>query len=147
MKKLLLLSLVIGLASLSCKKDKLSSKPALTFLSYSTSEINKQIPGMIMYINVKDGDGDVEQNIYFQIILKSKTLKDTVPFEPRQMPKLEASKGTRLDAEIQMTLARTDLDVAYTGGPWDSVNYRLYINDNAGNISDTIVTPKLPIRN
>lgn len=147
MKKLLLLSLVVGLASLSCKKDKLGSKPVLTFLNYSLSEVKQPLNGMIMYLNVKDGDGDVEKKISFQIILKSKTQKDSIRFTDKDMPKLEGSKGTRLDAEIQILFDNTEMSPAYTGGPWDSLNYRIYIEDNAGNISDTIVTPKLPIRN
>jgi len=144
MKKILVLSL-FALAVISgsgCGKDSIGTKPMISFLSYSSDPV---IPsnGLDVHFQVKDGDGDIENTFNFAPIYDLQ-VDDTV-FAPRQMPKLDAHNGTNLTAEVILHLEPIDFPGNTTGIPKDSVHYLVFIKDNAGNISDTIATPKVEI--
>lgn len=144
MKKTLVLSL-FALAAIcgGCGKDSIGTKPMLTFLSYSSSPVISSF-GMDVRFQVKDGDGDIENTFNFAPIYDTKPL-DTA-FESRDMPGVEAHKGTNLTAEVILHLMGTDFP--QTGDvpiPKDSLHYLVFITDNAGNISDTLVTPKIEV--
>lgn len=145
MKKILVLSL-FALAVISgsgCGKDSIGTKPMISFLSYSSSPV---IPanGLDVHFQVKDGDGDVESTFSFVAMYDIQASTDTV-FEHRDMPGLDAHNGTNLNAEVILHLQPID----FPGGPpavtKDSLHYLVYVTDNAGNISDTIATPKVEI--
>lgn len=142
MKKILVLSL-FALAVISgsgCGKDSIGTKPMISFLSYSSSPV---IPsnGLNVHFQVKDGDGDIENTFHFATIYDIQTEPDTT-FAERAMPDLEAHNGTNLTAEVILNLEPIDFT---TNVPKDSLHYLVFITDNAGNISDTIVTPKVEI--
>jgi hypothetical protein len=144
MKKILVLSL-FALAVISgsgCGKDSIGTKPMLSFLSYSADPV---IPanGLEVRFQVKDGDGDIENQFWFAPMYDTQT-GDT-NFTSRQMPKLEANSGTDLTAEVLLQLEPIDLAGGTGGIPKDSLHFLIYIVDNANNISDTIATPKVEI--
>lgn len=144
MKKILVLSL-FALAVISgsgCGKDSIGTKPMISFLSYSSSPV---IPanGLDVHFQVKDGDGDVESTFSFVAMYDLQPSTDTV-FEHRDMPGLDAHNGTNLNAEVILHLQPIDFPGAGTT-PKDSLHFLVYVTDNAGNISDTIATPKVEI--
>jgi hypothetical protein len=143
MKKILVLSL-FALAVISgsgCGKDSIGTKPMLSFLSYSSDPV---IPtnGLEVRFQVKDGDGDIENQFWFSAIYD--TAPEDTNFTSRQMPKLEAHNGTNLTAEVLLQLDAIDL-AGTSGVPKDSVHFLIYIVDNANNTSDTIATPKVEV--
>ncbi len=143
MKKILVLSL-FALAVISgsgCGKDSIGTKPMLSFLSYSSDPV---IPanGLEVRFQVKDGDGDIENQFWFS------PMYDTAPedtnFTSRQMPNLEAHNGTNLTAEVLLQLDAIDL-AGTNNVQKDSLHFLIYIVDNHNNISDTISTPKVEV--
>jgi hypothetical protein len=145
MKKISLLSICAGLALVwaGCKKESMGTKPQLTFNSFNQTEV---IENQQQYLNisfqVKDSDGDLENGCFLQTIFDSRT--DTANFDRIQMPGLEAHKGSKLDAEVILHLTNINFSSGNTTIP-DSVRFRVYIEDDAGNKSDTVLTPKLPL--
>lgn len=115
----------------------------ISFLSYSSDPV---VPsnGLDVHFQVKDGDGDIENTFNFAAIYDLQPEPDTA-FASRQMPKLDAHKGTNLTAEVILRLEPIDFPGNTTGIPKDSVHYLVFITDDAGNISDTIATPKVEI--
>lgn len=144
MKKILVLSLfAVAAICGACGKDSIGTKPMLTFLSYSSSPVIASV-GMDVNFQVKDGDGDIENSFNFAAIYDTQPL-DTA-FESRPMPGVDAHKGTNLTAEVILHLYGTDFP--QTGDQpilKDSLHYLVFITDNAGNVSDTIVTPKVEV--
>lgn len=145
MKKMLFLSLMAGLVMIACKKEKLGTKPVLTFKSYSGSQVFSSY-GMDVTFEIKDGDGDIESTFHYASMFdQAANPLDTI-FEERQMPNLEAHNGTNLTADVILHLTPTDFP--QTGDnpiPRDSVHYLIYVVDNAGNFSDTIATSKIEV--
>lgn len=144
MKKIFLLSIIVSFiaALAACKKDSIGTKPQLTFNSYSLNEVIENNSNLDISFQVQDSDGDIENQFWIQTFFDSRT--DTFNFEPRQMPNLGSHKGGKLDAEVILHLESINLSSGTTTIP-DSVHFRVYIEDNAGNKSDTISTPKLAI--
>jgi hypothetical protein len=144
MKKILVLSLLALSAIMGgCGKETIGTKPMISFLSYSSSPVIASF-GMDVNFQVKDGDGDIENSFNFAPIYDTKPF-DTA-FESRDMPNVDAHKGTNLTAEVILHLTGTDFP--QTGDnpiPKDSLHYLVFITDNAGNISDTIATPKIEV--
>ncbi|MET6998298.1 hypothetical protein [Chitinophaga defluvii] len=144
MKKLLLLSVIICLAY-ACKKDSLSSKPQISFRSYSISSIDTTTQQFDIEFNVKDGDGDIENNIYILNYVDGTPPVDENDFPSRQMPGIEANKGNSVNAIVSVNMQSNDFRVGIDDNfTPDSFHVRAFIIDNAGNSSDTITTPKIP---
>lgn len=143
MKKIAFLSLFSLLAIGACKKDSLGTKPVITFKSYSSSPVSADA-GMDVTFDVSDGDGDIENTFNFAAIYDIKP-EDTA-YESRPMPNLDAHKGSKLTAEVVLHLVATDFpQIGDNPIEKDSVHYLVFIQDDAGNYSDTIVTPKVQV--
>lgn len=145
MKKILVLSL-FALAVISgsgCGKDSIGTKPMISFLSYSSDPV---VPanGLEVRFQVKDGDGDIENSLNYAIMYDIQATADTA-WDSRQMPKLDAHNGTNLTAEVLLQFDPIDFPGGTPGILKDSLHYLVFVTDNAGNISDTISTPKIEI--
>lgn len=150
MKKILILSALSLVAFLGCKKDKDGgTKPILTFKSASTLDVPKEMEEMYLYFNVKDGDGDLEDHWH---VVELFHYGDTTKFDAMPLPKLEVHKGTKLDAEMVIILSDVRegnfLPLHWDDPKYnpDTVQYKVFVTDNAGNSSDTITTPKIVLR-
>ncbi|MBS0031542.1 hypothetical protein ACTJJ0_31160 [Chitinophaga sp. 22321] len=144
MKKILFLSLLVGLFY-ACKKDKIGTKPILSFKSYSLDSVTVNTDQMVVTINVEDGDGDIEDTLSIAPIIDSHA-PDTA-FLYKKMPSIGANRGNRVKAEVQILLENSDIKFGnYPPIPKDSIHFEIYIRDNAGNVSDTIFTPKIPYK-
>ena len=143
MKKTVFLSLLSLLTVTACKKDSMGTKPVISFTSYSSSPIHSSV-GADLTFQVTDGDGDIENTLNFAAIYDTDPT-DTA-FDGRPMPNLDAHKGSNLKAEVILHLTSTDFpQIGANPVAKDSVHYLVYIEDDAGNVSDTIVTPKVQV--
>jgi hypothetical protein len=147
MKKLLLLFLLFG-SLYACKKDKIGTKPEISFLRYGTPAVDSTSERLDVVVRVKDGDGDIENSINWKIhYLQTPPTPPADDFTPWQMPGIGANKGNSVNAEVTMLMISSDFRLwnEDKGAAPDSLWYTVFILDNAGNSSDTIETPKLPI--
>lgn len=146
MKKLYLLSAVLLTGVMACNKDNISGKkPQITFLSYSATEIPANSPGgLVVTFNVKDGDGDIENYLHVQTNWTSPHTE--LPYDEFKMPEIGPHSGKSVNAEVILNLDATYVipNPNGTDNP-DTLFYRVYVEDNAGNVSDTITTPKIAI--
>ena len=148
MKKILSLFAVTTLVLAACSKDSGSgTKPEISFKSYSIPFIvDSLVDNFDVSFQVKDGDGDIENLFYFQTIIDSDplTAEDTV-YQFRQMPNIGAHKGSKVDDEVIYNMISSDFKIYNINIKPDSLRLRVFIIDEAGHSSDTILTPKLGI--
>lgn len=149
MKKLLPLFAVSALVlATACSKDNnLGTKPQITFKSYSIPYIlDSLVDNFDVTFQIKDGDGDLENLFYFLTIIDSDpaTATDTV-FQFRRMPDIGAHKGGKIDAELIYNMVGTDFKIYNNTTQPDSLRLKVFVVDEAGNSSDTILTPKIGI--
>lgn len=144
MKKILFLFLAAGLLY-ACKKDNIGSKPLLSFKSYSEDSITPTTTTFLVTLDVQDGDGDIEDSIGVAMFKNSEqaTSTDTI-WTYYKMPGIGQNKGNKVRADVILTFGEIDFAAAYNPVPGDSAHYIAFLRDNAGNISDSIVTPKFP---
>lgn len=151
MKKIFVLSTIL-IAFLGCKKDpKLDgNKPRLTFKSVSTEDVPAEMKMLTFTFQLQDGDGDTEAAMYVNDI----RFEDETKFDEVFMPALESHKGIKLDAEVTLYVSdmgdnvrmrlREGRDPDLVPNP-DTLQYRVFVLDNAGNSSDTLTLPKVAI--
>ncbi|RAJ05120.1 hypothetical protein LX64_02274 [Chitinophaga skermanii] len=145
MKKLFLL-LAVVIVAYACSKDSSGDgKPSIAFRSYNMSEIPNPAPPIVVYLNLKDSDGDIEDRLFVRLNYFSDG-GDTITynFEPFNLPKLGSYRGSNINATIEFRPNDTYLNPK-ENMPLDSVWFSMYVQDNAGNISDTIATPRILI--
>lgn len=141
MKKILFLFLVAGVFY-ACKKDKIGSKPILTFKGYTANSVTSNLDKMDVIMNVRDGDGDIEDSLWLAVRYKSLPNADTL-YLIRSMGQIGANKGNSVNADVYITLKGETLRL-HQAAVNDSIHFVIFIRDNAGNISDTVSTPKIP---
>lgn len=150
MKKIIALSAIL-FAFAGCKKDNVEgNKPKLIFKSVSAEDVPAELKMVTFEFQLQDGDGDTEDAMYINDI----RFEDETKFEMVRMPALESHKGTKLDAELTLYVSdmsdvvfmrlRDGRDPDLVPNP-DTMQYRVFVLDNAGNSSDTITLPKIAI--
>ncbi|CAL1519717.1 hypothetical protein [Chitinophaga sp. MM2321] len=143
MKKILFLFLLVGLVY-ACKKDKgVGTKPILTFKSYSIDSVTATTEQMTVTLNVRDGDGDIEDTLAMAVFYDSMGTADSL-YGIKKMPGIGINKGKSINADVILPLIGSDFLLGTGDRPNDSMHFAIYIIDNAGNSSDTISTPKIP---
>jgi hypothetical protein len=147
MKKILPLLAVATLVLTACSKDdNLGTKPEIVFKSYSVPYIVKGMDNFDVTFQIKDGDGDIQSLFYFQTLIDSKPdLQDDSTFQPRRMPNIETHHGTKIDAELIYNMYGPDFVFYDEIAQPDSLRLKVFIVDEAGHSSDTILTPKIAI--
>ncbi|MFY0254519.1 hypothetical protein ACDQ55_11245 [Chitinophaga sp. 30R24] len=140
MKKILFLFLVAGLFY-ACKKESIGAKPFISFKQYSTDSVAPETEAMEIVLNIKDGNGDIEDSIWVASFFERGDYDST--YYPKKMPSIGANKGSKVTGEVSVLLSGTDLKF-HQSGVNDSIHFKIFVRDNAGNYSDTIVTPKIP---
>jgi hypothetical protein len=155
MKKIILLS-AIAFGFFACKKDEAGgTRPILTFKSVTMEDVPVEVQQIEFYFNLQDGDGDTESELYFLDLYRMDTTTDNGrdPYDFIKMPSLEIHKGTKLNAEV--TLIMSDLNstnyIRLRGNTQtppskvDTSQLKVFIKDNAGNYSDTLLLPKVAV--
>ncbi|AWO00222.1 hypothetical protein DLD77_00130 [Chitinophaga alhagiae] len=151
MKKIFVLSTIL-ITFLGCKKDPAleGNKPKLTFKSVSTEDVPADLKMLTFTFQLQDADGDTESAMFVNDI----RFEDETKFDEVFMPALESHKGTKIDAEVVLYVSdlgddvrmrlRDGRDPDLVPNP-DTLQYRVFIVDNAGNSSDTLTLPKVAI--
>jgi hypothetical protein len=145
MKKILLLVLVAGLLYACKKDDKIGTKPVISFKGYSVDSVFPGLQQMDVVLNVQDGDGDIEDTLMIAPLKDGNGPNQDTLYAIKKMPEIGANKGNSVKAEVYINLLTTDFATGQSI-PDDSIHFVIFIRDNAGNISDTIATPKIPYR-
>lgn len=147
MNKILLALLGAALIIAACKKDKYSTRPAVSFLSYEPGTLDSSTQQLFVKFNVKDGDGDIENAIFLSTIIGS--LPNRIPdsnFTKFDMPSIEANRGNNINAEVTVKLITSDFKLwSEPSTKKDSFRIKVYLKDKSGNTSDTIYTKWAPI--
>ena len=151
MKKIFVLSTIL-IAFLGCKKDNTveGNKPKLTFKSVSAEDVPADMKLLSVTFRLQDNNGDTEAAMYVNDI----RFDDETKFDEIFMPALESHKGIKLDAELTLYVSdlgddirlrlRDGRDPDIVPNP-DTLQYRVFVLDNAGNSSDTITLPKVAV--
>lgn len=151
MKKIFVLSTIL-IAFLGCKKDDQldGNKPRLTFKSASALDIPAEQKMLSFVFDLQDNNGDTESSLYVNDI----RFEDTTKWDEVFMPALESHKGTPIKAELTLYVSdlgdavrmrlRDGRDPDLVPNP-DTLQFRVFVLDNAGNSSDTITLPKVAV--
>lgn len=147
---IVLLSVVL----LSCKKDKYTTAPQISFISLSPNyfnSINLYNSGPVLSLQLTDAEGDLGLKPYedtcFVYVknLSVPKITDTVPFyETDSIPFPDLSGisspknlNVRMDVELR--------NIRYSDNPnrpfTDTIFFEVYVKDFAGNKSNVIKTP------
>ena len=154
MKKIVALSIIL-IGFLGCKKDDpTGDKPVLKFKSVSTLDVAKGQDLLVYTFELQDANGDTEGAMW---VHDSRLWRDNptdTTYTDVLFPLLESHKGTKLKAEVELYVSdgmdvrmrlRDGIPPAVTNP--DTMQYRVFVLDNAGNSSDTLVLPKVAIHN
>ncbi|HEY8958762.1 hypothetical protein [Chitinophaga sp.] len=142
MKKILFLFLLAGVFY-ACKKDKIGTKPILSFKGYSLDSVVASTQQVGISLNVEDGDGDIEDSLWIAPLFDSRGPAQDTLFDKKKMPGIGANRGNSVKAEVVISLISTEFKLEQRTVD-DSIHWVIFVRDNSGNISDTIATPKLP---
>ncbi|MGX5817266.1 hypothetical protein ACWKWU_03670 [Chitinophaga lutea] len=150
MKKIIALSTIL-FAFIGCKKssDLDGNKPKLTFKSASTTDVPADMKLMAFEFTLEDADGDTEAAMY----VHDSRMDVEDRYEEVLMPALESHKGIKLKADVSLYVSDLGDNVRMRlrdgfGDPRpnpDTMQYKVFVLDNAGNSSDTITLPKVAI--
>jgi hypothetical protein len=161
MKKIVALSIVL-IGFMGCKKDDpKGEKPVLTFKSVSSGDVAKGEDLLIYTFELKDGNGDYDDRgamYVFDQRLWRDNPNDTT-YTDVFFPRLESHAGTKINAELQLyasdtyvingqpvrTRLRDGIPPPVTNP--DTMQLRVFVLDDAGNSSDTLILPKVAIHN
>ncbi len=153
MKKIILVILLGGLTWMAaCKKSNdVSSIPSISFIDFTTlKDINRKDTTGLLRIYFKDGNGDIglyqtQAGVDFYSIFVYKKLgiwtEDTTKFNYRIPYIADQATKDGLKGEIDITYNRAIIGSI----PWDSIKIKCFLNDRAGNVSNTLLTPEFDL--
>ena len=143
MRYFIILSFVAGVF-LSCKKDKFSSEPQITYKSLKGNFYDATVTGgnfayPSINFNITDAEGDIDTDsarIYIKN-LKYNTM------DSLQFPNLASAKSKNFKAEVNASVEKITKSPGGTGGTiiiLDTIFYEIYVRDQAKNKSNVIKT-------
>lgn len=155
MKAKVLIVFITALTLAACSKDVFTTSPQLTFQTVNANVIPY---GALLSFQFQatDKQGDIQDSMWVQRIsfIPACMVTDSVPL-PFQMPQFTGSSD--LSAQITVAFANASGESAAPLPPCtdptgsfqenDSCYFRFWIKDNAGNVSDTAVSPIISIWN
>ncbi|MEO8582908.1 MAG: hypothetical protein ABI415_03870 [Flavitalea sp.] len=132
--------LVLVVLVISCSKDKLSTKPSIAIKSINGTEFTL-LQDVVITLTFKDKEGDLGNgsltylrnrlNVYYPVI---NDLADSVGYALPEFPKTTSG-------EIKVIIPSGFLSENPQFN--DTVNFKIFVKDVAGNVSDTVTTPTL----
>jgi hypothetical protein len=142
LKRYLLFFLVVIVVA-GCSKDKLESKPAIDLKSINSTEV---FPGMdlLIVLEYRDKEGDLGNGTitYIRNRLNAKPIPDAASND-------KADTITTLLPEFPKT-SSGDIQLRIVNGflsedPFDNdtMNFKIFVKDVAGNVSDTLLTENI----
>jgi len=145
---ILLLSLVV-----SCSKDKLNTKPSLSFKSINGNEF---FPGGKVNITLSytDKEGDLSKGVLTYIRNRLNTRPITDPASNKlidtvnsQLPEFPKSATGEMNVLISYNFLNEEPlpinDSANASRYNDTMVFKIFVKDVAGNVSDTVTTPQI----
>lgn len=152
MLKRYLIPLLIVIIAVACDKNKLETRPSIKIKNVNTSEV---FPGqqLVITLDYKDKEGDLSGGIitYVRNRLNVKPIpqpevNDKTDTVERILP--DFPKTTSGQIEVKIDQAFMDEDPGTPAFPPDipgvpvndTMFFKLYVKDAAGNVSDTVVT-------
>ena len=145
MKVRILCTVLVLFISFSCSKDKYTTKPQLKIKSVNDKFIE---PGEVLRIVIEftDAEGDVSDSAFIQKVTSNCILSNYT--DKRLIPDFPIKKD--LKGEFQITYGYNVTDVQPLGQPQcnrnDTCVFRIWVKDNAGNVSDTVQTETIVIK-
>jgi hypothetical protein len=142
--RLRLISAVVILALVlnSCQKDKFQTNPQISFKRYSNNAA--QSGGLLneyVYLQVTDKEGDFDNNCYIYI---KNLVTDTARLDSINFPDLTGiSTASLKDFELSVNIGSLLAPSNQPSTPYtDTLLFRMYIKDKAGNQSNVLDTPE-----
>jgi hypothetical protein len=135
MKYFLFFLVVLGFTA--CKDAALSDTPVIEFVSITPSEVQEWQDSIVITISYKDGDGDLGENNanVNNLFVKDLRLNQTVAFRINQ---LSPETDITIQGNLNVVLPNTAL--TNPNGASETVQFEIFVNDRAGNKSNTITT-------
>jgi hypothetical protein len=147
---ILLLSLVL----LSCKKDKYTTAPQISFLSLSPNyynSLNLYTSGPVLSLQLTDAEGDLGLKPYDDtcfVYVKNLSVPDntgptpiyetdSIPFPDLSGITSPKNLNVRMDVELRNIRFSDNPNRPFT----DTIFFEVYVKDFAGNKSNVITTP------
>ncbi len=146
--KLPLLIGIIAICALmaTCSKDKYTTKPQLELKSVNGNQFPTNADIQFQFI-VTDKQGDIQNKLWVQkISLVCSDSTSRVP-TPYAVPDFTGSKNLKVDLDVNYIYGTND--GRYPGifrcaaQRDDSLYFRFWLEDKAGNVSDTITSPTI----
>jgi hypothetical protein len=136
--------ILIGLLLFACKKDEtLSVVPAIEFQSISPSIAQEYIDNIIITISYTDEDGDLGENSPDINNLFVEDSRNGIVYHYR-IPQL-APNGNEIAIEGNFNITINGSGITDSSNS-QQVNYAIYVQDRAGNTSNTITTSNITIQ-
>jgi len=133
------------LTAFSCSKSRLSKTPKITYKSLFPRIVTAGASNERTTISfiIEDGDGDIgfkSNNIYMKDSRDSSTVVLQIPVIPTEYSPERGIKGTVvIDYLAALLILRPD--TAHIES--DTLHWEIFIKDEAGNMSNTIITEDL----
>jgi hypothetical protein len=150
MKKLLWSAPVLFFL-IACDKDKFQTKPQISLKSITDYVPFQGILEVSLTFTDKEGDLGEGTLFYLPVLQNVRPLAPSIPLPPYDtvrypIPEFpEKSKG-----EMKLNLNRNDIykEIQQRGGTDknDTLIFRIYVRDKAGNTSDTLITSKVVVQ-
>lgn len=143
MRRVLFISLFLSAVLLSCKKDKYTSAPQISFKSYSgnvaINAAGQQGPDMKLELTDAEGDlGYLDKNTY--VFVKNITIP---PFKEDSLRIPDLSSISRKNLKVELDVRMTSV-LTNSGQPTrpytDTLFFEVFVRDLAGNKSNVITT-------
>ncbi len=149
MKFSLALLILTAVTVIGCDKDKFQTKPTITLKSIN-NEIVPHNGNLVIELEVTDKEGDVQDSV---IVIKTRlnkrvvaTLRDTLRFKYPLFPETPKSQVVVTLDYQNILSAITPPTIPGSMPPQrelDTLQVKLAVRDNAGNVSDTLTIPTI----
>ncbi len=146
---------VLGFGLAACNAKKLSPIPQISNPRLSDSLIHvglmrEDTDTLLLTFDFEDGDGDISGSIaslFFQEELDSGAQLIPYPFPEIQEGTIDPDKGARGAAYVVIPATAPLFPVLDSAVTRDTVRFRYYLKDAAGNQSNTLITPNIILLN
>ncbi|MGI8637469.1 MAG: hypothetical protein ACR2KZ_18895 [Segetibacter sp.] len=145
--KILLTIVAFGFLA-GCSKDNFTSKPQLKFKSVNTNVLSRN-QSITFTLEVTDAEGDLQDTIWVQEIVKNCSLAGSGGTARYPMPPFSAVKNLKGDIQVcysyGVNLGCPAIIEPKCRNRNDTARYRFWIQDKAKNVSDTVSSSEVVI--
>lgn len=138
----------------ACEKAPIyDDTPSISFVGFSTDTIQQATGITAFIIGFTDGDGDLgsDENNVTNLFIIDERNADTMAYRIPHIPKQGVSSA--ISGEIEVDISNfccipTDIPIPCfeIANTYQQVRYKVIVRDNAGNVSNEILTAPLTLR-